>query len=419
MSLSTTVEKPGTSGSSVLDDIEAESLLVTELEETLFEKRLPAAEFDAALSTIADKHGPAAYAELLFMLTHLRFVPMEARMHWEAITRHREMMGSRLGAPVDLRVGLISYFIEVNRQLENPKVIEMQLFHRTQNSATVDELTGLRNFRYFRDYLERELVRADRFCEPLSLIMIDVDYFKQYNDSHGHQAGNDALAALARTIEAGLRKVDLPARYGGEEFAVVLPSTPKLGGHQVAERIRAAVDAQSNDGLTISLGVATFPVDGGEPRQLVRSADRALYLAKSNGRNQVQLYNSCRRSHRRIPASLNGTLCCIATDVQSMTTINISEGGLLIFVDRNLPVGSLIELELQLQSPQRKISTTGRVVRVEHTDGEGYEAAVRVVEIERQDRIALHTYLEELRPKRKTRSTPRLSKHLDRTARPD
>ncbi|MCJ7500310.1 diguanylate cyclase [bacterium] len=158
-----------------------------------------------------------------------------------------------------------------------------------------DGLTGLFNHRHFKEVLEREVARAARYERSLCLIMVDVDHFKNYNDTHGHPAGDEVLKTLADIISGRLRAVDLPARYGGEEFVILLPETERPGGNIVAEDIRAQVEnfpfkgreSQPLGKVTISLGLAEFPDDADESSLLLKKADDALYRAKSEGRNLV------------------------------------------------------------------------------------------------------------------------------------
>ncbi len=162
--------------------------------------------------------------------------------------------------------------------------------------AYVDGLTGLFNRRYYEQALQRELQRARRLGSPLALLMLDVDYFKKYNDHYGHPAGDACLAQVGEAIQRGLRRPgDLAARYGGEEFVVLLPSTDCQGANAVAEAIRAGVEeqalvhAQAPSGIvTISVGVCVLvPGDGEDAAELVNRADAALYRAKQAGRNRV------------------------------------------------------------------------------------------------------------------------------------
>ncbi|KPW72226.1 Response regulator WspR [Pseudomonas savastanoi] len=168
------------------------------------------------------------------------------------------------------------------------------VLQRLMNS---DGLTGLSNRRHFDEYLELEWRRAIRDQAQLSLLMIDVDYFKAYNDNFGHLEGDEALRQVAKAIRNSCsRPSDLPARYGGEEFAMVLPNTSPGGARLLAEKLRQSVSGMNiphiaptpGSSLTVSIGVATVtPQVGMHSRQLILDADKGLYLAKNNGRNQV------------------------------------------------------------------------------------------------------------------------------------
>ncbi|MHC6227035.1 diguanylate cyclase [Pseudomonas sp. X10] len=176
------------------------------------------------------------------------------------------------------------------QQLLDTNLVLQRLMHS-------DGLTGLSNRRHFDEYLELEWRRAMREQSQLSLLMIDVDYFKSFNDTFGHLAGDEALCKVAEAIRNSCsRPSDLPARYGGEEFALVLPGTSPGGARLIAEKLRQTVLAmniphtapEADACLTVSIGLATqTPVIGSHCRQLISAADKGLYLAKNNGRNQV------------------------------------------------------------------------------------------------------------------------------------
>ncbi|KFE53039.1 response regulator [Pseudomonas syringae] len=170
------------------------------------------------------------------------------------------------------------------------------VLQRLMNS---DGLTGLSNRRHFDEYLELEWRRATRDQTQLSLMMIDVDYFKAYNDNFGHLEGDEALRQVAKAIRASCaRPSDLPARYGGEEFALVLPNTSPGGARLLAEKLRMTVAGMNiphmapapGSHLTVSIGISTLtPEIGSNSRQLIQEADKGLYAAKHNGRNQVSV----------------------------------------------------------------------------------------------------------------------------------
>ncbi len=174
------------------------------------------------------------------------------------------------------------------RQLEMAK-------NEMRKMAVTDGLTKLHNFRYFRDVLNNEIRRAERHSTFLSLIMFDIDFFKNYNDNNGHLAGDDVLRTISRLVLKNIRRIDTAARYGGEEFAVVLPNTTHENATIVAEKLRHLVesykfpneDSQPNGGVTISVGVATFPRCGKTAEEMIAMADKRLYVAKGNGKNKV------------------------------------------------------------------------------------------------------------------------------------
>jgi len=175
--------------------------------------------------------------------------------------------------------------------------IENAILHKkTEELTIVDELTGLYNYRYFTRKLKTEVRRAERYTQPLSLLMIDIDWFKRYNDTYGHLFGNLVLQDLALRIKESVREVDEVCRYGGEEFVVILPQTKKEDAQMIGERIRQRVgeedfmDEQENTKvrITVSVGVASYPENGRTSKELIERMDQALYLAKGEGKNLVR-----------------------------------------------------------------------------------------------------------------------------------
>lgn len=169
---------------------------------------------------------------------------------------------------------------------------------RLYELAMVDGLTGLFVRRYFDARMQEEIERSSRFSTAFSVVLLDIDDFKEINDSHGHPVGDRALYAVARAVAGEMRGVDTAARYGGEELALILPRTGMIDAHAVAERVRRRVagleipvDKGDSVGLTVSIGVASHPESGAQDADaLVRLADRALYRAKKAGKNRVELY---------------------------------------------------------------------------------------------------------------------------------
>jgi len=169
------------------------------------------------------------------------------------------------------------------------------LYEKTMELSKTDGLTGLKNHREFKESLNAEILRAKRYQRPNSLLMIDLDYFKHYNDTNGHPQGDVLLKKLADLIKENLKDTDVVARYGGEEFAVLLLETPKDQAEAIAERLRNMIewcrfpkeDTQPDGKLTVSLGLSSFPDDGDTAEQVLHAADEALYEAKRTGKNKV------------------------------------------------------------------------------------------------------------------------------------
>ncbi|HDL17955.1 MAG TPA: diguanylate cyclase [Bacteroidetes bacterium] len=166
---------------------------------------------------------------------------------------------------------------------------------RLQQLAITDGLTGLYNYRFFKEQLLHEINRAARHNLSLSLVMLDIDNFKIYNDANGHPAGDEVLRRIAKLLQNNIRKIDIAARYGGEEFVIILPEASPESARVVTEKIRRLVEEepipfenkQPNGKLTVSLGLATYPTEAEDGKQLVSTADQRLYKAKQSGRNQV------------------------------------------------------------------------------------------------------------------------------------
>ena len=178
-----------------------------------------------------------------------------------------------------------------------------QLYTKVQKLAVTDGLTHVANRRAFDDALRSEVVRATRYNHPLSLVFMDIDDFKSFNDTHGHPAGDKQLREIAEILNSSVRLPDLVARYGGEEFVLLLPHTGKDGACYLAERIRIAAESKalelmpgakstlksngSISGYTLSIGVASIPDDAQSAEELLQAADWGVLEAKQTGKNRV------------------------------------------------------------------------------------------------------------------------------------
>lgn len=213
-----------------------------------------------------------------------------------ALRTHGQFHGALLFAPIDIN--------NTQTPVNTPVTIagfaagaihNAMQYGQARLQSITDPLTGLYNKRYFKQALPYEIARALRYGKPMTLMMIDIDHFKQLNDVHGHPKGDQVLAAVGGTLNEALRSTDFSFRYGGEEFAVILPETRLENAFQVAEHLRCSLQERlsrqlnpaGHEAVTASVGLAAFPHDGNTGEVLLKHADRCLYKAKEQGRNRV------------------------------------------------------------------------------------------------------------------------------------
>lgn len=270
----------------------SESLLET-IAEMLDDKKSDTAFTARKWSTLEKQFGIVVYQEVIYKLTRLRFPAEDAKGYWHDSINNLQTLNASLGRDVGIRVALFDYLSNINQFLKNPIMLEEREVEQNEESAYKDTLTGLYNRRIFNQEIPREVERFRRFGIPFSLLMLDLDHFKKFNDSYGHPAGDEALKAVAKALLLSARTYDRVIRYGGEEFAVILPQTGRRDAAYVAERIRSAIEWQPIDcegrslgNITASVGIATCPVDALDMVGLVQRADQALYVAKRQ-RNAV------------------------------------------------------------------------------------------------------------------------------------
>jgi len=233
---------------------------------------------------------------LALLLANVSLPNDEARRTFEKLNQHQQRLSAAVGRPVGIKAAALD-FVELIERALNVRDDENSLTYRQlAQLAFSDHLTNLANFRYFDQRFHEEIKRADRYRKLISLILVDLDHFKRFNDTHGHLAGNTALEHIADQLRANAREIDLVARFGGEEFAILLPETSKHEAGILAERIRQTVETKSvrvggqDQRITVSVGFATFPRDAHTATELLEHTDQALYRSKENGRNRVTAF---------------------------------------------------------------------------------------------------------------------------------
>ncbi len=216
-----------------------------------------------------------------------------------------------IAAPLKVRDAVLGVLVAVNRLEATPfetrhvRVVSLlanqtaiaiengKLYRRAEQLAITDDLTQVYNYRFLKMALRREVKRAARFSQTFSVLMVDVDNLKHYNDQNGHLRGSEVLRTVAQIVVREARSIDLVAKYGGDEFVVILPQTTREGAIVLAERVKVSVENTAfplvpPGVITVSLGVATYPANGITAGELLEGADIALYAAKQSGKNRVE-----------------------------------------------------------------------------------------------------------------------------------
>ena len=330
------------------------------------------------LDGITRESGIGAHAALLLILTHLAFEENQAREHWQAVLDHRRELSRRLEREVHVRTALLDYFLNVNRRLVRPTLVDLEMYESGAADADRDPLTGLVSDRRFRTGVQKELRRARRYEGRTSIIVLDVDEFAALNVRCGRLVGDILLRELAILLTNNVRDIDLASRPGEDKMAVLLPETDRNGALLVAERFRLEVAEQFAKrevagepvGLTISAGVACYPDDATSALGLLESASQALYGAKAAGRNAVHPYHPERRRYLRFDLEPGRFEVEVLgpPDRSPGNLRNLSRNGILFTCPELLEVGEQIEIRLADSAESREERTLrirGRVVRLE------------------------------------------------------
>lgn len=351
---------------------------------------------------LVQSKGESVLPILLHLFTHLDFDAKESKQIWEDILQNHRNLNSTLGREVKLLTSICDYFLSIRKSFTNPKVVELQLFEEANHNSKCDTMTGLYNRGYFTDALTGEVSRSKRQHAEFSLIFFDLDNFKAVNDQYGHLAGDMVLTRLAEMVKKEKRTEDTAARFGGEEILLLLAGTNKVNALVKADRIRQRIEALQFNykgnkfHVTVSGGIASFPTDAQTGKDLIDAADRAMYRAKSAGKNQIALFSQDKRQYMRIDFQgpvkvqrLGKTKPVTAFKARSK---DLSMAGMLFETDKKLEIGSRVQLEVSLNHSKTPLIIVGTVVRLETLDHKKWDAGISFLQMEVDHRNAIHSF---------------------------
>jgi len=343
------------------------------------------------------------YSIFFNILTHLDLKPEIAQACWRQILTHRQDMGHKLGREVNLRTVICDYFCSIDKTFKNPVVVEIHVFENHLNSLKFDSLTGLYTRTTMEETLRREISRARRYENDLSVLFLDIDNFKTVNDSFGHLAGDMVLKEISRITMEEIRGEDAAARYGGEEIVLVLPDTGKVEGLILGERIRRKVESMNliYEGreifVTLSGGLATFPIDAQNAIHLLKCADSALYRAKESGKNTVSVYSHDKRRYLRVNffSPIHVQQLGFADPIVDLygQGKNISVAGILFESPTVIEIGTKVQLQISLNEKEGPLWIIGTIVRVESLDSDRYDIGVAFLELDKTAKNEISRYM--------------------------
>jgi diguanylate cyclase (GGDEF)-like protein len=336
------------------------------------------------ISHLIARHGVKTYQVVLHILTNLDIEPDEAKSCWQQILSHRQQISNLLGREASLQTAICDYFSYVNKSLENPQIIEIQLFEELVKESRHDSLTGLLNRRSFDEELLKEISRAKRYNDNFSIVFFDLDNFKVVNDTYGHQAGDEVLKNCATIIKGLTRTEDVVTRYGGDELVLLLPNTDKMKALNFSERLRHEIEkmyvfhGKKFVKVTLSGGVASYPVDASDADSLMRLADKAMYQSKSFGKNNITLFSTKKRRSTRYDYIADLKIRHLGKEsmhVFSAMSKNISVDGLLFESGIALNLGASMEITVWIND-DKQLLLIGNVAWTRQHTGAQYDIGI-------------------------------------------
>jgi diguanylate cyclase (GGDEF)-like protein len=347
------------------------------------------------VNELRTSEGVAVYHTLFKLLAGIDIPQEKSDEHWEKALKHRQDMIQLLGRNVDTTTALSDYLQTFTNFLNKPRLIEASFYENIFHDTIHDKLTGLFNRPYFDEAYNQQISLAKRYHNDFAVLFLDIDNFKEVNDTYGHLAGDEALKQISKIICTQKRDSDVAARYGGEEFVLLLTHTDNISGYIFAERLRQTIEnlkVYYHDQcikLTISGGIASFPFNTSNPEQLLQMADNAVYLSKGAGKNRISHFKKEKRRYLRV--KIHQPILAKELDFNNSQTFagtskDICVGGILFENDSPFPLGALIKVKVPV-SDGSPVMLIGTVVRVESHENGRYDIGM-TTSFKEMDKIA-------------------------------
>jgi len=342
--------------------------------------------FIEEMHQLREEHGPMVCKVIFQTLASLDILPDMAVEYWRKILQHRQELGLLLARKVDLMTAMCDFLRTSTNYLVNSRLVDVSTFERVIHETMYDGLTGLFNRPYFDEAYEQQVSLAKRYNTDLAVLFMDVDNFKEINDTLGHVVGDVALKRIGAIINEAKRESDIAARFGGEEFVLLMPHTESVNAFILGERIRKVVEHEKFSAhgqsfrLTISGGLASYPTNASDPKTLLHLADSATYLAKGAGKNNIALYKKDKRRYLRVKLSQPVLIKELGFDdsrIYAGTSKDICIGGILFENDASLPIGAHIQISVPV-SAATPLLLIGTIVRVEAFGEKSFEIGMTI-----------------------------------------
>jgi diguanylate cyclase (GGDEF)-like protein len=362
-------------------------------------------QFIARLTELQHEQGPMVCRSIFQVLAGIDIPRDTAVVYWRQVLARRRQLSRVLGRNVDLMTAMCDFLRSETRYLAHPRLVEVDSFERIVYESMYDGLTGLFNRPYFDEAFAHQISLAKRYGTDLSVLFLDVDDFKEINDTHGHIVGDVALKKIGAIIRNTKRDSDLAAVTGGEEFVLLMPHTESINAFILADRIRQEIEKEEFTAhdltyrLTVSGGLASYPLNATEPAELLHMADSATYLAKGSGKNIICLFKKDKRRYLRvklIQPVLIREMGFNNSETYWGTSKDICIGGILFENNTPLPIGAHVEVSITGRN-KAPLLLIGTIVRIESFGPNSYDIgmAFSFKEMEKIANLEIAQFLKE------------------------